>query len=434
MLSSNHTLLSKTIVENALKYIDKLKYIQSNNTYVVFDPASGSTANDFMLMFCESLADLPENIKRAVNNKYLTRNFLKMNCWEFCFLVLHDAGLVKKATLDTLCQITEFRKKTFPNTATVNALYCDSLNEYPKASKHNFPACGDVLLFTKIGEVRPYHAAIAIDDDGQYIEHLVNVRKQNLSISRLELFAQHGTEIFIVPSHKLKDNILNFIDLNQDYLTKPVEKIQEEVLLKMLINSQYEKECQHIYLEKLKFIKPEIYNVYEALFNLQPLVNELNAETFPMPLNSLEANTFIKLGLTYKDILFQFGKTELNETLVCLSLIDNIMEVFIKSFQSKNPAAYIPKKILDLLNKFIINFSEIFQPLKINKVNHAMGMLYYLQKTFVLISRTSLTEEINTLSQKITENRSNLINQSLFSNTENEEIASRQHSLKNIIS
>ena len=60
------------VCETAFQFLGKLKHMSSSDDYTCFDLYEGDLANDFMLLFCNSIADIPESVKQHVEKKYQT--------------------------------------------------------------------------------------------------------------------------------------------------------------------------------------------------------------------------------------------------------------------------------------------------------------------------------------------------------------------------
>jgi hypothetical protein len=268
------------LVRSALSYEGKLQHIQSNGYYVA-DTFLYTAANDFLLNFCDSIGEIPKSIKQEVSEKFSslkdamaididtqeivtigdvnTNTQPFMNCWEFCFLVLKDTGLVSEKQLDELCYIIHKINKQSPTEEVVitlaQALYTSPLKNYRKFSKESLPSPGDFLLFKKNHMEIPYHCSICIDTEGGYIELSSEqcVRKNNLKNydDDLEEDSEWDPEedpefapgkLYYVPVREVRQNIQNFIHHHRNILAlKEMEpKNSSAELLNDLEGTQYE--------------------------------------------------------------------------------------------------------------------------------------------------------------------------------------------------
>lgn len=254
------------LIRAAIAYLGKLQHIQSNSTFISNIPCVNTYANDFMLMFGDKIGNIPSAVKKAVleqHNRTRSRNpqtylnttqkdnlELHMNCWEFCFLALYDAGLVTHELLSDLCYILHAsnmnRDKEQP---LVRALYKDPLEDYKKVSGKHLPNPGDILLFVRENEDVPWHAAICIDEQGAFIDLLGgSTRKRNIS--------KLSATLYLIPLDNVVDNIKHFIGSHKN-IQDPPEKITEEALLLELKKTQHRNLLKFDDEKKLKQVNDE---------------------------------------------------------------------------------------------------------------------------------------------------------------------------------
>ena len=267
------------LVRCAVSYEGKLHHIQSSGYYVSY-AFFYTAANDFLLNFCDSIAEIPEPVKQEASEKFSSLNDARvidietqeiitlgkanrktqphMNCWEFCFLALNDIGLVSEQQLDDLCYII-YKINTQSETEEIaitlaQALYTSSIENYRKFSIDSLPSPGDFLLFKKNHMQHPYHAAICIDKEGGYIE-LNNdkpVKRNNLTNYNdsedvswdpededEEMYAPE--KLYYLPVSEVQQNIKKFIHSHRDILAlKDIEpKKTSAELLNELEETQY---------------------------------------------------------------------------------------------------------------------------------------------------------------------------------------------------
>lgn len=208
------------IVNAARKYEGKLGWIQDISWKI----------SDFKLLFWKSSA----TINREVQAKHERaqqdiseqdpdyRNRLKMCCWEFCLLVLYDAGIITANQIDIICTIEKKHTKAQVFTdfrlSIVHALY-DAFNpkKYDFDWKANPPGKGDLLLFfyNSSSIQNPYHAAISLG--GYHYIDLVNSETKNVEIRTLSTKFEI---VYKIPAADLSKNIEDFIDTYQGVLIR----------------------------------------------------------------------------------------------------------------------------------------------------------------------------------------------------------------------
>lgn len=272
-----------SFVRAALTYEGKLQQIPGSGYYV---SSNIYGANDFILNFCDSIGEIPDSVKKAVENKflktkqnpavnapkerYVNKNNLHLSCWDFCFLVLNDIGLVTKNQLDDLCYIIyKTNQKNFPDDESNDAATDDLLtmahalfklpySNYKDYSSGKLPSAGDLLIYKKFDKNRPYHCAIATDNDGGLIgledecvgsENIRDIRtiQSNYEMDfedydpiEDEIYAPGN--IYYVPLEQIAKNVCTFIENNIKILAlKKIEpKEPEEKLIKALIHTQHD--------------------------------------------------------------------------------------------------------------------------------------------------------------------------------------------------
>lgn len=221
------------LIAAAKAYQGKLLHIVSNGKYITFDLTRGNVANDFSLFFANGDDDIPLTINEEVarriqaaqndesDDKASIQTQPNMNCWEFCMLSLYDVGMVSKEQIQRLRRI-----QLSQNIEMVYAFYKSPLTSYKK-----LPAKGDILLFQAANrsDARPYHAAIALDENN-YIELI----KGPVSINRFKLSLTD--KIYCIPFSEVENNIADFI---KDHQNKNLSIPRDDVSLQTLKTTQY---------------------------------------------------------------------------------------------------------------------------------------------------------------------------------------------------
>lgn len=308
--AKNYESLSKQFVYTASLYQGKLQHTPSSGYY-----ASGSMAspyaNDFLLKFCDGIGAIPAQIKEAVAEKFKLMKEspantnvverersdanLHMCCWDFCFLVLKDIGIVTEQQIDDLCYIVYIFNELNANMDGIARLsLADALlspdGVYKDYFSGHLPSPGDVLIFKKIEPVLlddsteenphyysafatnteeqigvespPYHCSIAIDDQGGQIgldDEDEYVRVKNFTTRKtfqkgcsfdddVYSFEDDGMhlpeKVYYVPLQQVEQNISNFIAKHQNIIAmkdSTLKKSEKEVLNALIDNfTQYD--------------------------------------------------------------------------------------------------------------------------------------------------------------------------------------------------
>jgi hypothetical protein len=231
------------VIASAISYLDKLRWIPTNISFSSFDLCEGPLTNDFMFLFGKEVAEIPANLKAYALHKkaraimatsaddLLDDAPLQMNCWSFCFMVLADANIISQAQIEHICRIIHLGDNKIDLVETLYLFAKDTLRTYTKESP---PAAGDIILFKKDKQPRPYHAAIAINDDGKYMELFT------LGATIAEIKKWDDETILFLPLSEVRNNIQKFIESNQETLSKDHEqKITQEKILEEVRYSDY---------------------------------------------------------------------------------------------------------------------------------------------------------------------------------------------------
>lgn len=165
------------IVSVAESLVGKMQWIRSNGFIVT----GANEANDFHLRYQK--VNLPEIIQKVVQKKFeMLRtpeeptHRLKMNCYEFCYFVLMEAGVLSEEMVCTLLKTDEQMVLRL-----LAPLHKNPIDRIPKP--------GDLILYTTLLGVN--HAGIFIGD--RRIVHLLN---SQVSIDAL---SSHGSYYSLSP-------------------------------------------------------------------------------------------------------------------------------------------------------------------------------------------------------------------------------------------
>ncbi|CDZ76440.1 hypothetical protein BN59_00709 [Legionella massiliensis] len=263
--------LAYKLVSSALAYDGKLNHIPSSGYYVV-NAFFYTRANDFVLNFCDSIGEIPQAIKQAVSEKFaLSKRATNkaahvdeqphLCCWEFCFLVLNDIGLVSKEQLDELCYIVhKINEKSLAQEIEITLLQAlfklplENYRKFVKGSLDSLPSPGDFLVFQKHHMLRPYHASICIDNKGGHIELYDGECVKKANIAECDNLIEDGSwdpeedseidapeSVYYVPVSEVTLNIQSFIARHQDILAlKQIEPPKAlEDIIQELEGTQY---------------------------------------------------------------------------------------------------------------------------------------------------------------------------------------------------
>lgn len=317
--------IGEKIIKAASLYDGKLQHISSNGYYVTAGLTS-PFANDFILNFCDSIGEIPQQIKEEVARKFqVMKNSptntpvvarersdenLHLCCWDFCFLVLNDVGIVTEQQIDDLCYIIYMKNKELDEEDNNQLTLADALlnpdSAYQAYASDNLPSPGDLLVFKKIEPVlinsstaneedqvseeqkkplyfcalatdtrkqigresRPYHCSIATDNPGEHIgldpdeEYVTKknlITKKTLKTECVFEDTEYSFEddgmylpdkVYYVPVAEVGQNIKNFIAKNQNILDRKdaIPKQSEEEILHALISgqTQYDKLAEEL--------------------------------------------------------------------------------------------------------------------------------------------------------------------------------------------
>ncbi|HHF7360992.1 TPA: hypothetical protein ACPSKQ_003279, partial [Legionella feeleii] len=315
--------LSKELIHAASLYQGKLQHISSNG-YYVSQAFLASYANDFIINFCDSIGDVPPQIKSAVAEKFevvkksppnttvVERHASNENphlcCWEFCLLVLNDINMISKEQIDDLCYIvyTINEQNQEQNEEDSNQLLtlADALfnpdGSYKCYSPDHLPSPGDLLIFRKVepvlladstednpryysclatdtreqigSESRPYHCSIATDNQGNHIgldsEEEYVKKKSFITLSSLKQDAFY------------EDTEYSFADDGM-FLPDKVYYVPLEGALQNIAN--FIAKHQHILAQRDPALKKSEGEILEALIKNETQYDKLAQELLNVP-------------------------------------------------------------------------------------------------------------------------------------------------------
>lgn len=258
------------IVEAASKYLNKLKWKMENGNDILFR----RLASDFRLLFWKSKVTLPKYLQDRLQEKYdharnpdslpyqdfridfeaayNTRSSyecdeteLRMNCWEFCYLVLVDAGIITPQQVDHICSILEIKSRERDNHLYLpSALIRGKLADNQKITARVGAHPGDILLFAKRepqsqSEILvPRHVVISLGND-QYLELQSCEVSEDASQKVSQKTLNDEFIIYRIPCEEIAANIDRFIQENKHLLRGLPPPMSEAETVEMLRETQY---------------------------------------------------------------------------------------------------------------------------------------------------------------------------------------------------
>lgn len=225
------TAQAEAVVASARRYIGHIDGVSTDASLVSFDLIEGSVINDFRVLF----EDVRDSMELFRGNSYDWVSYkhqlqekksrileggradqpitpLRMNCWEFCLLVLVDAKIISQEEMTILCSICKSKDRGGGHDL-IHVFQSEKGVKLTRENQHSLKA-GDVLFDIRNNEKdeRPNHMMM-VSEAGKIIQNNAyppDLHEKEMSFD-FEYLERSNQKIVFLPFEQIRGNIEDFI-------------------------------------------------------------------------------------------------------------------------------------------------------------------------------------------------------------------------------